>query len=201
MRLSFYSEHLQKTFFAKELPKIKVYELNILLYEAELLVEDLEIYLDRERDSDDLDWIKRISYKILITKKFALHCRVVLKGNVQDKRTKKLIAQHEKQIKAYELFVDRFSEAFARSLDSQNIDLMRLFFRFGQHLACVSRGKQIKYFEDHFKQCKDEKILRLALDVSHEFHDHPRNATLNRQRVIIEALRQLKMPTCDELSA
>ena len=201
MRLSFFSEHLQKTFFSSELPKIPVYELNILLYEAELLVEDLEIYLDRQRDSEDLDWIRRISHKIRVTKKFALQCRLVLKGNVQDKRTKKIIAQHEKQIKGYALFVDRFSDAFARSLDSQNIDLMRLFFRFGQHLACVSRGKQIKYFEDHLKQCKDEEILRLALDVSHEFHDHSRHVTLSRQRVIIEALRQLKMPTRDELPA
>lgn len=200
MRTSFFSEQLQKTFFSSELPKIPVYELNILLYEAELLVEDLEIYLDRERDSEDLDWIRRISHKIRVTKKFALSCRTVLKGNVQDKRTKKIIAQHEKQIKAYALFVDRFSDAFAKSLNSENADLMRLFFSFGKHLACISRGKQIKYFEDQFKSLKDEETLKLALEISHELHDS-RHLRSSKQTVILQALRQLKMPTCDELPA
>jgi len=201
MRTSFFSEHLQKTFFSKELPKIPVYELNILLYEAELLVEDLEIYLNRERDSEDLDWIRRISHKIRVTKKFALSCRTVLKGNVQDKRTKKIIAQHEKQIKAYALFVDRFSDVFAKYLNSENADLMRLFFSFGKYLACVSRGKQIKYFEDKFKSLKDEETLKLALEISHEFYGDSRHLKSSKQTVILQALRQLKMPTCDELPA
>ena len=201
MRTSFFSEHLQKTFFSKELPKIPVYELNILLYEAELLVEDLEIYLDRERDSDDLDWIRRISHKIRVTKKFALSCRTVLKGNVQDKRTKKIIAQHEKQIKAYTLFVDAFSETFAKSLNSENADLMRLFFSFGKYLASVSRAKQIRYFEDKFKNLKDEETLKLALEISHELYFDSQHIMTSRQAVILQALRQLKMPTCDELTA
>tara|TARA_Y100000361_G_C11119108_1_gene322183 strand:- start:268 stop:873 length:606 start_codon:yes stop_codon:yes gene_type:complete len=201
MGTSFFSEQLQKTFFSKELPKIPVYELNILLYEAELLAEDLEIYLDKERDSEDLDWIKRISFKIRVTKKFALSCRTVLKGNVQDKRTRKLIAQYEKQIKAYTLFVDAFSETFAKSLNSENVDLMRLFFMFGKCLAYASRGKQIKYFEDKFKNIKDEETLKLALEISHELYFDSHHIKASRQAVILKTLRQLKMPTCDELSA
>ncbi len=142
MRLSFFSEHLQKTFFASELSKVKVYELNILLYEAELLLEDLEMYLDKERDSDDLDWIKRISYKILATKKFALHCRLVLKGNAQNKRTENLIKEYERQIKAYALFTSNFSEAFAKSLNPQNVGMMRLFL--GLESICVASQEASK---------------------------------------------------------
>ena len=200
MRLSFFSEHLQKTFFASELSKVKVYELNILLYEAELLLEDLEMYLDKERDSDDLDWIKRISYKILATKKFALHCRLVLKGNAQNKRTENLIKEYERQIKAYALFTSNFSEAFARSLNPQNVGMMRLFFRFGRYLRCISRGKQIKYFEDNFKLL-DEETLRLALEVGQDFQDDHRHLRSSRESAIIQALRNLKMPTSDELAS
>ena len=46
---------------------------------------------------------------------------------------------------------------------------MRLFLDLGQQLKNVSRNKQIEYFESYFEGCKDEGILRLALEVCSEY--------------------------------
>ena len=140
-----------------------------MLYEAELLLEDLECYLDQQRDSEDLNWIRRISRKIITTKKFAFYCRTVLKGNVQNKRMKRIAKQHESQIKNAESFIISCFTLTKGSLNSKDKSLMRLFFSLGQQLKVVGRNKQIKYFESYFEDCKDEEILRLALEVCSEW--------------------------------
>ena len=169
MPLSFFSHHYQETFFVRDLHKLPHHKQNILLYEAELLLEDLECYLDQQRDSEDLNWIRRISRKIITTKKFAFYCRTVLKGNVQNKRMKRIAKQHESQIKNAESFIISCFTLTEGSLNSKDKSLMRLFFSLGQQLKVVGRNKQIKYFESYFEDCKDEKILRLALEVCLEY--------------------------------
>jgi hypothetical protein len=142
--LSYFSYHYQEEFLVRDIYKLPYYQQNILLYEAELLVEDLEAHLDDQRDSEDLNWIKKISGKILITKKFAFHCRLSLKENVENKRAKRDAKKYEKRIKAYEER-DKKLEKFIGSCFaavsgwlyySRDKNSMRLFFTLSQLLRC-----------------------------------------------------------------
>ena len=176
--LSYFSDHYQEEFFVRDIYKLPYYQQNILLYEAELLAEDLEIYLDDQRDSEDLDWIKRISGKILITKKFAFYCRLCLKENVENKCAKRNAKKYEKRIKKYEERVDRL-EKFVGSCfaavsgwiyQSRDKNSMRLFFILSQLLRHnFSRKKQIEWFESYFENCKEEEVLKLASEVCLEY--------------------------------
>jgi hypothetical protein len=176
--LSYFSDHYQEEFFVRDIYKLPYYQQNILLYEAEFLIEDLETYLDDQRDSEDLDWIKRISRKILITKKFAFYCRLCLKENVENKCAKRNAKKYEKRIKKYEEHIDKLekfiSSCFAAVSDwiyhSRDKNTMRLFFALGQSLKYnFSRKKQIEWFESYFENCKEEEVLKLASQVCSEY--------------------------------
>jgi len=176
--LSYFSDHYQEEFFVRDIYKLPYYQQNILLYEAELLIEDLEAYLDDQRDSEDLDWIKRISHKILTTKKFALYCRLYLKENVENKRAKRDAKKHEKRIKKYEERDRKLDKFISSCFDAvsgwiyytRDGNSMRLFFILGQLLRYnFSRKKQIECFESYFEDCKEEEVLRLASQVCLEY--------------------------------
>jgi len=176
--LSYFSDHYQEEFFVRDIYKLPYYQQNILLHEAELLVADLEIYLNDQRDSDDLNWIKRISTKILTTKKFAFYCRLCLKENVENRRAERNEKKYEKRIKKCEERIDKL-EKFVGSCFaavsgwlyySRDKNSMRLFFTLSQLLRYnFSRKKQIEYFESYFENCKEEEVLKIASEVCLEY--------------------------------
>jgi len=147
------------------------YKQNLLLNEAECLVEDLEYQLNEHRDSDDYDWIQRISSKILVTKKFALACRFSLQKNVEEKRMAKRIENYESLIERLKSFTKASLLIASCTLTSDNKGLMSAFFLLGQEAKNVSRNKRIEYFELYFEDCKDKGILELALEVCLDWHN------------------------------
>ncbi len=176
--LSYFSDHYQEEFLLRDIYKLPYYQQNILLYEAELLVEDLEVYLDDQRDSEDLNWIKKISSKILITKKFAFYCRLSLKENVENRRAKRAEKKYQKLFENYEKRNRKLDEFISSCFDAvsgwiyhtRDKNSMRLFFILGQLLRYnFSRKKQIACFESYFENCKEEEVLRLASQVCLEY--------------------------------
>lgn len=147
------------------------YKQNILLNEAECLIEDLEYQLNEHRDSDDDDWIRRISSKILVTKKFALACRFSLQKNVEEKRMAKRIENYESLIEKLKGFMSASFVIVSCNLTSEDKNLMSAFFLLGQQARNISRNKQIEYFESYFENCKDKGILELALEVCLDWHN------------------------------
>ena len=176
--LSYFSYHYQEEFFVRDLFKLPYHQQNILLYEAELLIEDLEAYLNDQRDSEDLDWIKRTSHKILTTKKFAFYCRLSLKENVENRRAKraekkyqKLFENYQKRNEKLNKFISSCFEAVSGWLYcSKDKNSMRLFFILSQLLRYnFSRKKQIECFESYFENCKEEEVLKIASEVCLEY--------------------------------
>ena len=147
------------------------YKQNLLLNEAECLVEDLEFQLNEHRDSDDYDWIKRISSKILVTKKFALACRFLLQKNVEEKRMTKRIENYESLIERLRGFMSASFVIVSCNLTSEDRNLMSAFFLLGEQARYVSRGKQMEYFESYFENCKDKGTLELAHKVCLDWHN------------------------------
>lgn len=147
------------------------YKQNLLLNEAECLVEDLEFQLNEHRDSDDDDWIRRISSKILVTKKFALACRFSLQKNVEEKRILKRIENYESLIEKLRGFMSASFVIVSCNLTSKDENLMSAFFLLGQQAGNVSRGKQMEFFESYFENCKDKGTLELALKVCLDWHN------------------------------
>ena len=147
------------------------YKQNVLLNEAECLVEDLEYQLNEHRDSGDYDWIQRISSKILVTKKFALACRFLLQKNVEEKRMAKRIENYESLIERLKGFMSSSFVIVSCNLTSKDKNLMNAFFLLGQQARNVSRGKQMELFESYFENCKDKGTLELALKVCLDWHN------------------------------
>jgi len=147
------------------------YRQNLLLNEAECLAEDLEFQLNEHRDSDDYDWIKRISSKILVTKKFALACRFLLQKNVEDKRMARRIENYESLIERLKSFMSMSFVIVSCKLTPDDKSLMNAFFLLGQQAQNVSRNKQIEYFESYFESCNDKGTLELALEVCLDWHN------------------------------
>jgi hypothetical protein len=169
--LNFYSDLHQQRFYVSEIYAMPHYKQNLLLNEAECLVEDLEFQLNEHRDSDDYDWIKRISSKILVTKKFALACRFLLQKNVEDKRMARRIENYESLVKRLKSFMSMSFAIVSCKLTPDDKSLMSAFFLLGQEAKNVSRNKQIEYFESYFENCKDKGTLELALEVCLDWHN------------------------------
>jgi len=147
------------------------YKQNLLLNEAECLIEDLEYQLNEHRDSDDYAWIQRISSKILVTKKFALACRFLLQKNVQEKRMARRVENYESLIKRLKSFMSMSFTIVSCKLTPNDKGLMNAFFLLGQEAINVSRNKQVEYFESYFENCKDKGTLELALEVCLDWHN------------------------------
>ena len=169
--LKFYSDLHQQSFYISEVHGMPHYKQNLLLNEAECLVEDLEFQLNEHRDSDDDDWIRRISSKILVTKKFALACRFSLQKNVEEKRILKRIENYESLIEKLRGFMSASFVIVSCNLTSKDENLMSAFFLLGQQAGNVSRGKQMEFFESYFENCKDKGTLELALKVCLDWHN------------------------------
>ncbi len=147
------------------------YKQNLLLNEAECLVEDLEYQLNVHRDSNDHDWVQRISNKILVTKKFALACRFSLQKNVDEKRIAKRIENYENLVEKLKGFMSTSFAIVSCKLTPDDKGLMNAFFLLGQEAINVSRNKQVEYFESYFENCKDKGTLELALEVCLDWHN------------------------------
>tara|TARA_R110002020_G_scaffold5112_1_gene21670 strand:- start:18 stop:722 length:705 start_codon:yes stop_codon:yes gene_type:complete len=169
--LNFYSDLHQQRFYVSEIHEMPHYKQNLLLNEAECLVEDLEFQLNEHRDSDDYDWIQRISSKILVTKKFALACRFLLQKNVEEKRMTKRIENYESLIERLKSFMSTSFAIVSCKLTPHDKGLMNAFFLLGQEAINVSRNKQMEYFESYFENCKDKGTLELALEVCLDWHN------------------------------
>tara|TARA_R110002012_G_C11403540_1_gene586077 strand:- start:38 stop:652 length:615 start_codon:yes stop_codon:yes gene_type:complete len=147
------------------------YKQNLLLNEAECLVEDLEYQLNAHRDSSDHDWVQRISNKILVTKKFALACRFSLQKNVDEKRIAKRIENYENLVEKLKGFMSTSFAIVSCNLTANDKALMNAFFLLGQEARNVSRNKQVEYFDLYFENCRDKGILKLALEVCLDWHN------------------------------